>query len=67
MEHPTSGTGRLPVQPMMGKMRGEEGGRRRSIAWTIMKRVQDTEGMQLSGVARWWETIATTRLPEFAR
>jgi hypothetical protein len=36
------------------RMEGEEGREgRRSIPWTMMKRVQDTESTQLHGIARW--------------
>jgi len=59
---------------MMGKMDG--GGRkgggsrregRRSIAWTMTKRVEDIEATQLSGVARWRETIKSAQLHGFGR
>jgi hypothetical protein len=50
-----------------GKGGGRRGEGRRSIAWTMTKRVEDTEATQLSGVARWRETIESTQLRRFAR
>jgi hypothetical protein len=59
----TSGAGRLSVQAMMGKTGGEQRGKgRRSIAWTVTKRFDDTEGIQLSEVATWSENIKSTRI-----
>jgi len=46
---------------------GARGDGRRFIAWTTMKRVEDTELTHFSGYARWRENIETTPLRGFAR